>query len=52
MDTPMANAPIVEALSPQRPAIAVEKIPINGTVMLEMIFGIAILKISLFMSQK
>jgi hypothetical protein len=32
--------------------MAVEKIPISGTVILEMIFGIAILKISLFISQK
>lgn len=48
IDTPIASAPIVAALSPACPAIAVENIPISGTVILEMIFGMAILKISLF----
>lgn len=51
IDTPIASAPIVAALSPVCPAMAVEKIPIRGTVMLEMIFGSAILKISLFIAQ-
>lgn len=48
MDTPIANAPIVCAESPQWPAMAVEKMPISGTVILEMMFGIAMRKISLF----
>lgn len=52
METPMANAPIVCAESPQCPAMAVLTIPINGTVMLDTMFGTAIRRISLFMSRE
>ena len=42
IDTPMANAPIVAVESvPQCPAMAVEAMPINGTVMFDTIFGSA-----------
>ncbi len=38
----MANAPMVAAeFAPQWPAIAVETIPISGTVMFEMMLGMA-----------
>lgn len=50
IETPTANAPIVCAESPQCPAIAVEKIPMSGTVMLDTMFGIAMRKISLFIA--
>lgn len=48
--TPIESAPMVVApsLPATRPAINVEAIPIKGTVMFDMMFGIAILKISLF----
>ena len=49
IEVPMANAPIVAAEStPQWPAMAVEAIPISGTVMFEMMLGTARRKISLF----
>jgi hypothetical protein len=48
--TPIDNAPMAsEPAPPQaRLAIAVETIPIKGTVIFEMMLGIAILSISLF----
>ena len=48
--TPIESAPMVVApsLPATRPAINVEAIPIKGTVMFDMMFGIAIRKISLF----
>ena len=50
IDTPMASAPIVAAESaPQCPAMAVDTIPISGTVMFETIFGSAMRSISRFM---
>jgi hypothetical protein len=50
MATPIESAPMVTApsLPAMRPAINVEAIPIRGTVMLEIIFGIASRSISLF----
>ena len=46
----MASAPIVAAESaPQCPAMAVDTIPISGTVMFETIFGSAMRSISRFM---
>ena len=48
IDTPRANAPITAASPLHRPTMAVETKPINGTVIFEMIFGIAMRKISLF----
>ena len=51
IDTPMASAPIVAVESlPQCPAMAVETMPINGTVMFETIFGSARRNISRFRS--
>jgi hypothetical protein len=50
IDTPMASAPIVAAVSePQCPAIAVETMPMSGTVMFETILGSAMRSISRFM---
>lgn len=48
--TPIESAPMVVApsLPATRPAINVEAIPIKGTVMFDMMLGIAIRKISLF----
>ena len=48
--TPIESAPIVVApsLPATRPAIKVEAMPISGTVMFEMMFGMAIRRISLF----
>ena len=48
--TPIESAPMVVApsLPATRPAINVEAIPISGTVIFDMMFGIAIRKISLF----
>ena len=50
MATPIESAPMVTApsLPAIRPAMNVEAIPIRGTVMLDMMFGIASLSISLF----
>ena len=48
IDTPMANAPIVSTELPKWPAIIVPAIPIMGTVMLEMMLGMAIRNISRF----
>ena len=49
IDTPIASAPIVAAESaPQWPAMAVETIPIKGTVMLDTMFGSAMRMISRF----
>ena len=50
MATPIESAPMVTApsLPAIRPAMNVEAIPISGTVMLDMMFGIASLSISLF----
>ena len=50
MATPIESAPMVTApsLPATRPAMNVEAIPIKGTVMLDMMFGIASLSISLF----
>jgi hypothetical protein len=50
--TPMDKAPMVVApsLPATRPAMNVEAIPIKGTVMLDMMLGIAMRRISLFIS--
>ena len=50
MVTPIDKAPIVVAASlpPTWPAITVEAMPIRGTVMFEIMFGIAMRSISLF----
>lgn len=52
MATPIDSAPIVTApsLPAIRPAINVEAIPMRGTVILDMMFGIASLSISLFIN--
>ena len=48
IDTPMASAPIVAAESaPQCPAMAVDTIPISGTVMFDTMEGKAICSICL-----
>ena len=50
IDTPMASAPIVAAESaPQCPAMAVDTMPMSGTVMFETILGSAMRSISRFM---
>jgi hypothetical protein len=48
--TPIDNAPMVVAPSApsMRPAIKVEAIPINGTVMFDMMLGMAMRSISRF----
>lgn len=50
--TPIDSAPIAVASSllPMRPAIAVETMPISGTVMFDMMFGIANRNIALFIT--
>ena len=49
--TPLCNAPIVSAESlPTRPATDVDTSPINGTVMLDTMFGRAMRSICLFIS--
>ena len=50
IETPMASAPMAAAeSSPQCPAMAVETIPMSGTVMFETMFGSAMRSISRFM---
>ena len=50
IETPMASAPIVAAESaPQCPAMAVDTMPMSGTVMFETILGSAMRSISRFM---
>ena len=48
--TPIESAPMASVPSPPqaRPAMNVDAIPIKGTVTFEMMFGIAILSMSLF----
>ena len=50
MATPIDSAPMVVApsLPATRPAMNVEAMPMSGTVMFDMMFGIAIRSISLF----
>ena len=50
IETPMASAPIVAAESaPQCPAMAIDTMPMSGTVMFETILGSAMRSISRFM---
>ena len=52
--TPIESAPIVAAASPSptRPAIAVDMMPMRGTVMFDTMFGSAMRNIALFISSK
>ena len=52
--TPIESAPMAMASSllPMRPAMAVETMPISGTVMFDMMFGIANRNIALFITCK
>lgn len=52
--TPIESAPmaVASSLLPMRPAMAVETIPISGTVMFDMMFGIANRNIALFITRQ